>query len=94
MLVDLTTSAYRGKTVQIEVRRANGDVATRQLATSEMGGVDEERIFDQLGLKPWHWEPPATVGALRAGDPAELAGRSRATASSRWATPKSTASPP
>ena len=74
VLVDLTTSAYRGKTVQIEVRRANGDVATRQLATSEMGGVDEERIFDQLGLKPWHWEPPATVGALRAGDPAELAG--------------------
>ena len=72
VLVDLTTSAYRGKTVAIDVRRANGEIATRQLATREMGAVDEERIFDQLGLKPWHWAPPATVGALRAGDPAEL----------------------
>ncbi|GMU42048.1 MAG: RIP metalloprotease RseP [Xanthomonadales bacterium] len=75
VLVDLTTRAYRGESVAIDVRRANSEIATRRLDTGQIGErVDEERIFEQLGLTPWHWEPPAVAYSLRAGDPAELAG--------------------
>jgi regulator of sigma E protease len=75
VLVDLTTRAYRGQTVAVEVRRANGDIVTRSLNLGDLGEpVDEERFLAQLGLKPWHWVPPAVAGSLREGDPAMLAG--------------------
>lgn len=75
VLVDLTTKAYRGETVSLDVRREDGSIATQRMNLGQLGeGVDEERFLTQLGLKPWHWVPPAAVGSLRAGDPAELAG--------------------
>ena len=75
VLVDLTTRAYRGQTVQIDVRRANGDIVTRPMNLGDLGeAVDEERFLAQLGLKPWHWVPPAVAGSLREGDPAMVAG--------------------
>ena len=75
VLVDLTTRAYRGQTVSVEVRRANGDIVSKELNLGNLGeAVDEERFLTQLGLKPWHWVPPAVAGSLRDGDPAVVAG--------------------
>jgi len=75
VLVDLTTRAYRGETVDIQVKRANGDLVTRAMDLSNLGErVDEARFLDQIGLQPWHWVPPASVGGLRDGDPASAAG--------------------
>jgi regulator of sigma E protease len=75
VLVDLTTKAYRGQSVTIEVRRSNGDIVERQMDLGDLGeAVDEERFLEQLGLKPWHWVPPAIAGSLRDGDPAMVAG--------------------
>jgi regulator of sigma E protease len=75
VLVDLTTRAYRGETVPIEVRQADGNIATRRLNLGDLGeAVDEERFLAQLGLQPWHWMPPATVYSVREGDPAMQAG--------------------
>jgi regulator of sigma E protease len=75
VLVDLTTKAYRGQTVTVEVRRSNGDIVERKMNLGDLGeAVDEERFLEQLGLKPWHWVPPAIVGSLREGDPAMIAG--------------------
>jgi regulator of sigma E protease len=75
VLVDLTTKAYRGQTVAVEVRRSNGDIVERKMNLGDLGeAVDEERFLEQLGLKPWHWVPPAIAGSLREGDPAMVAG--------------------
>ncbi|MEZ5466777.1 MAG: RIP metalloprotease RseP [Lysobacterales bacterium] len=75
VLVDLTTKAYRGETVNIDVRRDGGGIATQRMNLGQLGEpVDESRFLAQLGLKPWHWVPPTEVGALSPGDPAELAG--------------------
>ncbi len=78
VLIDLTTRAYRGEEVTLEVRKANGNVATQNLALADLGErVDEERFLDQLGLKPWHWVPSALVGNVGKGEPAEAAGLQR-----------------
>ena len=75
VLVDLTTRAYRGQTVAVEVRSADGHSATRTLDLGKLGEpVDEERFLKQLGLQPWHWVPPSVVDTLREGDPAQAAG--------------------
>ena len=75
VLVDLTTRAYRGQTVVVEVRSDNGNIVKRSVALGDLGeAVDEARFLEQLGLKPWHWAPPAVAFNLREGDPAELAG--------------------
>lgn len=75
VLVDLTTRAYGAQAVNLELRRDNGEIVTRRVDLADLGErVDEERFLTQLGLKPWHWVPPAVVAGLRAGDPAERAG--------------------
>lgn len=75
VLVDLTTKAYRGETVNIDLRRDDGSIVSQRMDLSKLGeAVDEERFLTQLGLKPWHWIPPAIVGSVVAGGPAEGAG--------------------
>ena len=75
VLIDLTTRAYRGESVKLELRKANGNIVSADVDLSDLGErVDEEHFLDQLGLKPWHWTPPALVGSVGKGEPAEAAG--------------------
>ncbi len=75
VLVELTTRGYRGESVAIEVEQDGGGISTRRLDLGQLdGGVDEERFLEQIGLKPWHWVPPALVGRVLEGDPAGQAG--------------------
>ncbi len=75
VLMDLTTRAYRGESVTLSIEAADGTRATRRMDLSKLGeSVDEARFLPQLGLKPWHWVPASTVGAVVEGDPADLAG--------------------
>ncbi|MFO1494465.1 MAG: RIP metalloprotease RseP [Lysobacterales bacterium] len=75
VLVELTTRAYRGERVDVDVRREAGDIVTRQIDLGDLGErVDEEKFFAQLGLTPWHWSPAPIVGYLQPGSPAEQAG--------------------
>ena len=39
------------------LKYASGALGTHE----DMQAVDEERFLEQLGLKPWHWVPPAVV---------------------------------
>jgi regulator of sigma E protease len=75
VLIDLTTRAYRGESVELELRKVNGSTVTQTINLGDLGErVDEERFLGQLGLKPWHWVPPALVGSVGKGEPAEKAG--------------------
>ncbi len=74
VLVDLTTKAYRDASVAITVEQANGNLTTRRLNLAEIDAVDESKFFEQVGVTPWHWNPPALVGFVAPGSPAERAG--------------------
>lgn len=75
VLVELTTRGYRRESVPIEIEQEGGGIQTRRLDLSQLeGGVDEKRFLEQIGLKPWHWVPPARVGRVLEGEPAALAG--------------------
>lgn len=75
VLIGLTTRAYRGAVVDVAVEQADGVRTSRRLDLSTLGErVDEERFLAQLGIKPWHWVPPAIIGQALPDQPAALAG--------------------
>lgn len=75
VLIELTTGAYRGASVAVELERADGARVVRHLALGDLKDrVDEERLLEQIGLVPWHRVPPAVIGRVLEGDPAARAG--------------------
>lgn len=36
--------------------------------------IDEQRVFEELGIRPWHFDPGPMIGSVSPGKPAERAG--------------------
>ncbi len=74
-LLALVDASVSGGTAAVDVRRADGSVAQRELDMSSVGGLDPDTDFlGTLGFRPWVPELPPRIGQVLAGSPAEEAG--------------------
>lgn len=76
VMLELVPRSYQQTSVSVTVERVDGGRAVRSLPlqSADGGELDEVKILDQLGLKPWHRNPDVVVGKLVEGMPAKRAG--------------------
>ncbi|MBT8050123.1 MAG: RIP metalloprotease RseP [Gammaproteobacteria bacterium] len=74
-LLGLITPALDREDVIVTVEDADGIRSEHVLPLSRLGdSFSEDQVLEAVGIEPWRLVMPATVGAVNAGSPADLAG--------------------
>ena len=73
-LLGLIEPALDRQAVQVTVEDETGSTVQRTLPLDELGDdFDEANTLTEIGIAPWRFDPPAVVGTVSEGGPAEAA---------------------